>query len=95
VPISASLRQGNTSTCVIDVEAMAKRLQRCVRFDWLWDSNSRLSAHKAPFGREAVTQILAFEKNSSKYLPKKGNYQQALLVVQKGRKFYTKLQCTV
>jgi len=31
MPISASLRQGNTVTCV-DVEAVRSRLQRCVRF---------------------------------------------------------------
>jgi len=33
VPIFMSQRLGNTATCV-GVEAMANRLQRCVRFSW-------------------------------------------------------------
>jgi len=33
VPIFATLRQGNTATCVIDVEAVVNRLQRYVRCD--------------------------------------------------------------
>jgi len=34
VPISTSLCQGNTATCV-DAEAVPSRLQRCARVDWL------------------------------------------------------------
>jgi len=46
VPISASKRQGNTDTCV-DVEAVANRLQRYVRFGRILGTNSRPTAYES------------------------------------------------